>query len=67
MWTNFGALSLRLDKLSPLVYQHVNEKLYAGLLNCHFRDSFDVPTLIIKKKKKNVISGFVHLSSWVVQ
>ena len=55
-----------IPKLSPLVYPHVNEKLYAGLMKSHFsatidsQSSVDTPALTVDEE--NVIryaAGFV--------
>ena len=80
MWSSFHQLRLGdveklwcslfevkgIPKLSPLVYQHVNEKLYADLIKCHFSTTMDSQTAIdvpaLTTDEENVIryvAGFL--------
>ena len=65
MWRSLFEME-GIPKLSALVYQHVNEKLYADLIKSHFsatmdsHSSIDVPALTVDEE--NVIryaAGFV--------
>lgn len=80
MWSSFHQLRLGdidklwcslfevegIPKLSPLLYQHVSEKLYADLIKCHFstrvdsQTSFDIPALTTDEENViRYVAGFV--------